>query len=308
MIAEKITKLIGNTPLLKLNNYMEAFGVKANLIAKLEYLNPAGSSKDRIAYGMVIEAERRDALKKGSTIIEPTSGNTGIGLAMVGASRGYKVILTMPDSMSLERRKLLEAYGAKLVLTPGRDGMQRAVEKAHELASQIKDSFIPSQFTNHINPLVHYYATGHEIWRDTDGEIDAFVAGVGSGGTISGAGKYLRERNSDIEIFAVEPEESPVLNGCAPASHKIQGIGANFVPKNFDRSVVTEIIDINAKDAFNTCRDLVRCEGLLVGISSGAALTAAVKIAARQEYLNKTIVVLLPDGGERYLSAEGYIK
>ncbi len=308
MIAEKITKLIGNTPLLKLNNYMEAFGVKANLIAKLEYLNPAGSSKDRIAYGMVIEAERRDALKKGSTIIEPTSGNTGIGLAMVGASRGYKVILTMPDSMSLERRKLLEAYGAKLVLTPGRDGMQRAVEKAHELASQIKDSFIPSQFTNHINPLVHYYATGHEIWRDTDGEIDAFVAGVGSGGTISGAGKYLRERNSDIEIFAVEPEESPVLNGWAPASHKIQGIGANFVPKNFDRSVVTEIIDINAKDAFNTCRDLVRCEGLLVGISSGAALTAAVKIAARQEYLNKTIVVLLPDGGERYLSAEEYIK
>ncbi len=305
--AEKLTDLIGNTPLLALNNLGRQLQLECTLLAKLEYFNPAGSAKDRIALSMIEAAEAEGRLKSGSTIIEPTSGNTGIGLAAVAAVKGYKVILTMPDTMSQERRSLLQAYGAQLVLTPGSLGMQGAVDKACELAAQMENAFIPGQFENPHNPAAHYRTTGPEIWRDTDGRLAAFVAGVGTGGTLSGTGRYLKERDAKIRIVAVEPADSPVLNGKPAAAHKLQGIGANFIPANFDPAVADEILDIDADSAYAACRQLAACEGLLVGISSGAALCGALQLARRKEYAGKNIVVLLPDGGERYLSTPGFI-
>lgn len=307
-IAQSITDLIGNTPLLALNNYAKAMNLQCTILAKLEYFNPAGSAKDRIAYSMIEDAERRGLLKPGSTIIEPTSGNTGIGLASVAASKGYKTILTMPDTMSLERRNLLKAYGAQLVLTPGAQGMKGAVDKALELTSEIDGAYMPSQFDNPANPAIHYKTTGPEIWRDTEGRVDAFVAGVGTGGTVSGVGKFLKEQNAKIKVFAVEPDTSPVLNGGQPGPHKIQGIGANFVPKNYDASVIDKVLDISADAAFKTSRLLAKHEGLLVGISSGAAVYAATQLAQRQEFKGKTIVALLPDTGERYLTTPGFLE
>ncbi len=306
-IAQKLTDLIGNTPLLRLHNYSAALNLNCILIAKLESFNPAGSAKDRIALAMLEAAEKAGLLQPGDTIIEPTSGNTGIGLASVAASKGYRTILTMPDSMSAERRSLLKAYGAELVLTPGAAGMQGAVDKACALAQEIPGAFLPGQFANPANPRIHYLTTGPEIWRDTDGRTDAFVSGVGSGGTVSGVGKYLKEQNPSVKIVAVEPAASPLLNGGQAGPHKIQGIGANFVPQNFDRSVVDEVLDIDADDAFRTCRLLAAQEGLLVGISSGAALYAATLLAGRPELAGKNIVALLPDTGERYLSTPGYL-
>ncbi len=307
-IAKHLTDLIGNTPLLELANYGAALKLHCSILAKLEYFNPAGSAKDRIAFAMIEDAEQRGLLQPGCTIIEPTSGNTGIGLASVAAAKGYKVILTMPDTMSIERRNLLRAYGAQLVLTPGAQGMKGAIEKAKELAGEISGAFIPSQFDNPANPAVHYRTTGPEIWRDTDGNIDAYVAGVGTGGTLSGAGKYLKEHNPQIKIFAVEPDTSPILNGGKPGPHKIQGIGANFVPANYNASIVDEVMDISAEDAYATCRLLAKHEGLLVGISAGAAAFAATKLAQRPEFAGKTIVALLPDTGERYLTTPGFIE
>ncbi len=307
-IAKHLTDLIGNTPLLELANYGAALKLHCSILAKLEYFNPAGSAKDRIAFAMIEDAEQRGLLQPGCTIIEPTSGNTGIGLASVSAAKGYKVILTMPDTMSIERRNLLRAYGAQLVLTPGAQGMKGAIEKAKELAGEISGAFIPSQFDNPANPAVHYRTTGPEIWRDTDGNIDAYVAGVGTGGTLSGAGKYLKEHNPQIKIFAVEPDTSPILNGGKPGPHKIQGIGANFVPANYNASIVDEVMDISAEDAYATCRLLAKHEGLLVGISAGAAAFAATKLAQRPEFAGKTIVALLPDTGERYLTTPGFIE
>lgn len=306
--AERLTDLIGNTPLLALNNLGKHLQLQCKLLAKLEYFNPAGSAKDRIALSMIEAAEAEGKLQSGSTIIEPTSGNTGIGLAAVAAVKGYKVILTMPDTMSQERRSLLKAYGAQLVLTPGKLGMQGAVDKASELAAQIDNSFIPGQFDNPNNPAAHYRTTGPEIWRDTEGQIAAFVAGVGTGGTLSGTGRYLKEQNPQIHIAAVEPADSPVLNGKPAAPHKLQGIGANFIPANFDAAVADEILDIDADSAYAACRQLAAHEGLLVGISSGAALCGALQLARRAEYAGKNIVVLLPDGGERYLSTPGFIE
>lgn len=307
-IAKHLTDLIGNTPLLELANYGAALKLHCNILAKLEYFNPAGSAKDRIAFAMIEDAEQRGLLQPGCTIIEPTSGNTGIGLASVAAAKGYKVILTMPDTMSIERRNLLRAYGAQLVLTPGAQGMKGAIEKAKELAGEISGAFIPSQFDNPANPAIHYRTTGPEIWRDTDGKVDAYVAGVGTGGTLSGAGKYLKEHNPQIKIFAVEPDTSPILNGGKPGPHKIQGIGANFVPANYNASIVDEVMDISAEDAYATCRLLAKHEGLLVGISAGAAAFAATKLAQRPEFAGKTIVALLPDTGERYLTTPGFIE
>lgn len=307
-IAQHLTDLIGNTPLLEINNYTKALKLPATILTKLEYFNPAGSAKDRIAFAMIEDAEKRGLLQPGCTIIEPTSGNTGIGLASVAAAKGYKVILTMPDTMSLERRNLLRAYGAQLVLTPGSKGMQGAIDKAKELANELSGAFIPSQFDNPANPAIHYKTTGPEIWRDTDGKLDAYVAGVGTGGTLSGAGKYLKEQNPHIKIFAVEPDTSPILNGGKPGPHKIQGIGANFIPANYNASVVDEVLDINAEDAYKTCQLLAKHEGLLVGISSGAAVFAATKLAKRPEFAGKTIVALLPDTGERYLTTPGFIE
>lgn len=307
-IAKHLTDLIGNTPLLELANYGAALKLHCNILAKLEYFNPAGSAKDRIAFAMIEDAEQRGLLQPGCTIIEPTSGNTGIGLASVAAAKGYKVILTMPDTMSIERRNLLRAYGAQLVLTPGAQGMKGAIEKAKELAGEISGAFIPSQFDNPANPAIHYRTTGPEIWRDTDGNVDAYVAGVGTGGTLSGAGKYLKEHNPQIKIFAVEPDTSPILNGGKPGPHKIQGIGANFVPANYNASIVDEVMDISAEDAYATCRLLAKHEGLLVGISAGAAAFAATKLAQRPEFAGKTIVALLPDTGERYLTTPGFIE
>lgn len=306
-IAQHLTDLIGNTPLLEINNYTKALKLPATILTKLEYFNPAGSAKDRIAFAMIEDAEKRGLLQPGCTIIEPTSGNTGIGLASVAAAKGYKVILTMPDTMSLERRNLLRAYGAQLVLTPGSKGMQGAIDKAKELAGELSGSFIPSQFDNPANPAIHYKTTGPEIWRDTDGKLDAYVAGVGTGGTLSGAGKFLKEQNANIKIFAVEPDTSPILNGGQPGPHKIQGIGANFIPANYDASVVDEVLDINADDAYKTCQLLAKHEGLLVGISSGAAVYAATQLAKRPEFAGKTILALLPDTGERYLTTPGFI-
>ncbi|WP_177566063.1 cysteine synthase A [uncultured Phascolarctobacterium sp.] len=307
-IAHSLTDLIGNTPLLELTNYNKKFAPKATIIAKLEYFNPAGSAKDRIAMAMIDAAEAQGILQKDSVIIEPTSGNTGIGLASVASARGYRTILTMPETMSVERRNLLKAYGAELVLTPGSAGMQGAIDKAEQLAAQLPNAFIPGQFINPANPAIHKATTGPEIWRDTDGQVDIFVAGVGTGGTVSGVGAYLKEQNPRVRIIAVEPSASPLLSGGQPGPHKIQGIGANFVPKNFDRSVVDEIMPIEADNAFATSRELAKHEGLLVGISSGAAAYAATLLAQRPENAGKKIVVLLPDTGERYLSTPGFLE
>ena len=306
-IAEKLTDFIGNTPLLALNNYGKALGLPAKVLAKLEYFNPAGSAKDRIAIAMIEAAEKEGLLKAGSTIIEPTSGNTGIGLACVAAVKGYQTILTMPDTMSVERRNLLKAYGAQLVLTPGELGMQGAIDKAVELEAMMEGAFIPGQFDNGANPKAHYETTGPEIWRDTDGKVDVVIAGVGTGGTLSGTAKFLKEQNPAIKVIAVEPDASPVLKGEPAAPHKLQGIGANFIPKNYDASVVDEVMDISAEDAYKTCRLLAKHEGLLVGVSSGAAAYAATVVAQREENKGKNIVVILPDGGERYLSTPGFI-
>jgi len=307
-IAQRLTDLIGNTPLLALNNYGEELNLPANILAKLEYFNPAGSAKDRIAVAMIEAAEEAGLLKEGSTIIEPTSGNTGIGLASVAAAKGYQTILTMPDTMSVERRNLLKAYGAQLVLTPGELGMQGAIDKAVELAKLIEGAFIPGQFDNPANPKAHYETTGPEIWCDTEGKVDVLVAGVGTGGTLSGTAKFLKEQNPEIKIVAVEPDVSPVLQGGEAAPHKLQGIGANFVPKNYDASVVDEVLGITAEDAYKTCRLLAKHEGLLVGVSSGAAAYAATLLAQREEYKDKNIVVILPDSGERYLSTPGFVE
>lgn len=299
---DKITDLIGGTPILKLNNYMALNELPANIYAKLEYFNPAGSVKDRIAKAMIDDAEANGALKPGAVIIEPTSGNTGIGLAAVAASKGYRIILTMPETMSVERRNLLKAYGAELVLTDGAKGMKGAIAKAEELAQQIEGGFIPSQFTNSANPTAHFNTTGPEIWEDTDGKVDIFVAGVGTGGTVSGVGKYLKSKNPNVKVVAVEPAGSPVLSKGVAGPHKIQGIGAGFVPETLDTKIYDEIIAVENEDAFATGKTLARKEGLLVGISSGAAVYAATQLAKRPENKGKNIVVLLPDTGDRYLS------
>ena len=299
---ERITDLIGGTPLLELKNYEKSKELSATVLAKLEYFNPAGSVKDRIAKAMIDDAEAKGALKPDSVIIEPTSGNTGIGLAAVAASRGYRVILTMPETMSVERRNLLKAYGAELVLTEGAKGMKGAIAKAQELAAETPNSFIPSQFTNTANPTAHKTTTGPEIWNDTDGKVDIFVAGVGTGGTVSGVGEYLKSQNPNVKVVAVEPAGSPVLSKDTPGPHKIQGIGAGFVPDTLNTEIYDEIIAVENEDAFETGRALARGEGLLVGISSGAAVYAATELAKRPENKGKVIVALLPDTGERYLS------
>ena len=301
-IYQKITDLIGGTPLLELTNYEKKNNLEATVLGKLEYFNPAGSVKDRIAKAMVDEAEQEGKLKEGSVIIEPASGNTGIGLASVAAARGYKIIITMPETMSIERRNLLKAYGAELVLTDGAKGMKGAIEKAKELAETTENSFIPSQFTNPANPAYHRATTGPEIWADTDGKVDIFVAGVGTGGTVTGVGQYLKSQNPDVKVVAVEPAGSPVLSQGKAGAHKIQGIGAGFVPETLDTKVYDEIITVENEDAFKTGRDIARSEGVLVGISSGAAVWAATELAKRPENKGKTIVALLPDTGERYLS------
>ena len=297
-----ITELIGSTPLLRLNRFAEAEGLGAEVYAKLEYLNPAGSVKDRIAYAMITDAERSGALKPGSVIIEPTSGNTGIGLAAVAAARGYRIIIVMPETMSVERRQLMKAYGAELVLTEGAKGMTGAIAKAQELAAKTPHSFLPGQFTNPANPAAHRATTGPEIWNDTDGTVDIFVAGVGTGGTLTGVGEYLKSQNPAIKVVAVEPAASPVLSGGTAGAHKIQGIGAGFVPDTLNTKIYDEIIPVENEDAFAAGRALARREGLLVGISSGAAVWAAAQLAKRPENKGKRIVVLLPDTGDRYLS------
>lgn len=301
-VYEKITDLIGGTPILELTNYEKDNNLQAKILAKLEFFNPAGSAKDRIAKAMLDKAEAEGILKPGAVIIEPTSGNTGIGLAAVAASRGYRIILTMPETMSAERRNLLKAYGAELVLTDGAKGMTGAIEKAEELAKQLPGSFIPGQFTNSANPEAHFKTTGPEIWRDTDGKVDIFVAGVGTGGTLSGVGKYLKSQNSDIKVVGVEPAGSPVLSKGVAGPHKIQGIGAGFVPDTLDKEIYDEIITVENDDAFKTGKTLAQKEGVMVGISSGAAVFAAAELAKRPENKGKNIVVLLPDTGERYLS------
>lgn len=301
-IYSNLTQLIGSTPLLELTNYNKKNQVQAKLIAKLEYFNPAGSVKDRIGFAMINDAEEQGKINKDSVIIEPTSGNTGIALAFAAAALGYRLIIILPESFSIERRKLLKALGAELVLTPAAEGMTGAINKANELAAQIPNSYIPQQFDNPANPNVHKLTTAEEIWEDTDGEIDIFIAGVGTGGTISGVGERLKERKPAVQIIAVEPYSSPVLSGGSRGVHPIQGIGAGFVPGNFNREVVDEIFKVKNDDAINTARELARSEGLLVGISSGAAVHAAAQIAARPENAGKTIVALLPDTAERYLS------
>lgn len=301
-VYEKITDLIGGTPLLELKNYEKENNLQATILAKLEYFNPAGSVKDRIAKAMLDDAEEKGILKPGAVIIEPTSGNTGIGLAAAAASRGYKIILTMPETMSVERRNLLKAYGAELVLTDGAKGMKGAIAKAEELAKETPGSFIPSQFTNMANPEAHRKTTGPEIWNDTDGKVDIFVAGVGTGGTVSGVGEYLKSQNPDVKVVVVEPAGSPVLSKGTPGPHKIQGIGAGFVPETLNTEIYDEIIAVENEDAFETGRTIARKEGVLVGISSGAAVYAATELAKRPENKGKVIVALLPDTGDRYLS------
>ena len=303
-IYNKIDNLIGKTPLFEPKNLSDFFDLKARVLLKLEYFNPAGSVKDRAALYMLDDAKNRGVIKEGATIIEPTSGNTGIGLAAICASRGYKIILTMPDTMSIERRKLLKAYGAEVILTEGKLGMAGAIEKAKELNAKIPNSFIPSQFDNFSNPLAHYYTTAPEIYQDTDGKVDVFIAGVGTGGTLSGTGKFLKEKNSAVEIVAVEPESSPLISKGVFGPHKLQGIGANFIPKNFDKSVCDKVIAVKDLDAYQCAKLLAQKEGLLVGISSGAALFAAISLAKKEEYKNKVIVALMPDTGDRYLSTD----
>lgn len=301
-IYNDITEIIGKTPLVRIDSFSRKRGIKANILVKLEYLNPAGSVKDRVAAAMIDDAESKGLIKKGAVIIEPTSGNTGIGLAAVAASRGYKVMLTMPDTMSIERRKLLAAYGAEIVLTDGKGGMSAAIDKANELAKSIPGSFIAGQFENPANPEAHYKTTGPEIWEDTDGKVDFFVAGVGTGGTLTGVGKYLKSKNPEVKVTAVEPASSPLLSKGMSGAHGLQGIGANFVPKTLDTSVYDEVIAVTEEQAYEMGRALAREEGILVGISSGAALYAAVLTALRPENEGKNIVVLLPDTGDRYLS------
>ncbi|MGM9969984.1 MAG: cysteine synthase A [Anaeroplasma sp.] len=301
-IFNSILDLVGNTPLINIKNYEKNNNLEASIYAKLEYFNPAGSVKDRIAKAMIEDAEKKGILKEGSTIIEPTSGNTGIGLSAIAAAKGYKVIITMPETMSIERRAIMKAYGAELVLTEGSKGMKGAIAKAQELALEIPNSFIPGQFDNPANPEAHYLTTGPEIWNDTDGKVDIFVAGVGTGGTISGIGKYLKEKNPNIKIVAVEPKSSPVLSEGHAGAHKIQGIGAGFVPNTLDTRIYDEIITIENEEAFQTGKEIALTEGILVGISSGAALRAATVLAKRVENKGKKIVVLLPDTGDRYLS------
>ncbi|MBR3592454.1 MAG: cysteine synthase A [Clostridia bacterium] len=303
-IYNSIDKLIGNTPLLELTNIEKKYNLKAKLLAKLEYLNPAGSVKDRVALAMINDMEQNGLLKPDSVIIEPTSGNTGIGLACVGAARGYRVIIVMPDSMSVERQQLMKAYGAELVLTEGAKGMSGAIAKAEQLKTEIPNSIIAGQFVNPANPKAHFDTTGPEIYRDTDGKVDVFVAGVGTGGTITGTGEYLKSQNPDIKIIAVEPASSPLLSNGTAAPHKIQGIGANFVPEVLNTTIYDEIITVTDEDAFESGRLIGKIEGVLVGISSGAALSAAIEVAKRDENNGKTIVVLLPDTGDRYLSTE----
>lgn len=304
MIYTSISELVGKTPLFLPVNYLKKNGINAEILAKLEYLNPAGSVKDRVALCMIEDAEKRGILKSGATIIEPTSGNTGIGLAAIAASKGYRAILTMPETMSLERRKLLAAYGAEIVLTDGALGMKGAIDKAEELSLEIENSFIPSQFDNPANPSAHESTTGPEIWQDSDGNIDALVAGVGTGGTLSGTGRYLKKMSPSIKVIAVEPADSPLLSEGRSGPHGLQGIGANFVPSNFDRDVADEIVTVTTEQAYAAARELARAEGLLCGITSGAALFAATELAKRPEYQGKRITVILPDTGDRYLSTQ----
>ena len=306
-IVKSLTELIGNTPLLSLTNYNKKHAPNAEIIAKLEYFNPAGSVKDRIGKALIEDAEQKGLLKPGSVIIEPTSGNTGIGLASVAAAKGYRVILTMPETMSIERRNLLKAYGAELVLTEGAKGMKGAIEKAEELAKETPDSFIPGQFVNPANPATHRATTGPEIWRDTDGKVDIFVGGVGTGGTVTGVGEYLKSQNPNVKIVAVEPADSPVLSKSVAGPHRIQGIGAGFVPDTLNTKIYDEVVTVEIDNALNTVKELAKNEGLLVGISSGAAVYAATQLANRPENKGKVIVALLPDTGERYLSAPGFI-
>ena len=301
-VYAKIIDTIGGTPLVELSNLENKYNLKAKIVAKVEYFNPGGSVKDRIAKAMIEKAEKDGLINKDTVLVEPTSGNTGIGLSMVAASKGLRIILTMPETMSVERRNLLKAYGAELVLTEGSKGMKGAIAKAEEIAKEIPNSFIPSQFTNMANPTIHYLTTGPEIYKDIDGNVDFLVAGVGTGGTLSGAGKYLKEKKPDVKVVAVEPETSPVLSKGTPGPHKIQGIGAGFVPQTLDTSIYDEIITIGNEEAMDMGRESARTEGLLVGISSGAAIKAAIKLAQREEKAGKTIVVILPDTGERYLS------
>ena len=305
-IAKQLTELVGNTPLLELKRFNEKKGLQATIITKLEYFNPAGSVKDRVALAMIEDAEAKGILQPGATIIEPTSGNTGVGLAFVSSAKGYKLILTMPDTMSIERRNLLKALGAKVVLTPGAEGMKGAIAKAEELQASTPGSWIPQQFNNPANPAIHVKTTGEEIWRDTDGKVDIFVAGVGTGGTVSGVGVALKHHNPQVKVVAVEPASSPVLSGGKSGPHKIQGIGAGFVPDNFNAAVIDEVLTIENDEAILASRQVAQSEGLLVGISSGAALAGAVRLAQRPENKGKTIVALLPDTGERYLSTVLY--
>ena len=302
MIYKSATDLVGNTPLVEINNFKEKYNLSARLLAKLEYFNPAGSVKDRIAKAIIEDAEKNGLLKKGSVIIEPTSGNTGLGLASVAAAKGYRIIITMPETMSIERRNIMKAYGAELVLTNGAKGMKGAIEKAEELAAETENSFIAGQFVNPVNPATHKETTGPEIWNDTQGKVDIFVAGVGTGGTISGVGEYLKSKNPDIKIVAVEPADSPVLSKGQAGPHKIQGIGAGFVPDTLNTDIYDEIITVENEDAFTMGREFAKTEGVLVGISSGAALWAAKHLAEKEENKDKTIVLLLPDTGDRYLS------
>ena len=301
-VFSSVLDMVGGTPLLEAKNLERELGLKAKILMKLEYLNPAGSVKDRIARAMILDAREKGLLKEGATLIEPTSGNTGIGLASMAASLGYRLILTMPETMSVERRNILKAYGAEIVLTDGARGMTGAIEKAKELAQEIPDSFIPGQFENPVNPKAHIETTGPEIWEDTKGKVDIFVAGVGTGGTITGVGTYLKEKNPNVKIVAMEPSDSPVLSGGKPGPHKLQGIGAGFIPETLDTEIYDEILTIGSEEAFSGARQIAQKEGVLVGISSGAAFAAAVKLAKRPENEGKTIVVLLPDSGDRYYS------